>query len=136
MIQILFAKKKVNKIKPDFILSDYGLFGLVLYTRFKKNYYIIGLNRDNFLKKINDFYMDILTKVILLIQNTYDDRIICLDEFIKVLPSLSEISQIILNKQYNKKDTVPIKLVLDIFEQYYRLIYTHDEVELFYLVFE
>jgi hypothetical protein len=52
----------------------------------------------------------------------------CIDDFIRALPSLKDIRQIVLNKQFTKKDSVPMKLVIDIFEQYYSVLFSNDEV--------
>ena len=47
-------------------------------------------------------------------------KYLTIDDIISILPSLDKIKEIILKKLFNRKDLIPLKLIFDIYEEYFK----------------
>lgn len=98
------------------IFCNYGYFGACLSTSLSS---IVNLKLRN-----SSFLNAILVHFISLMTTKKNTEILF---FIKKLPKLNSIKMIIENHFYSKKDLLPIKVVLDIYERYFTL---YDETSM------
>ena len=89
------------------IFINYGYFGMALLTSLIK-VQNLTINYEDFFYSILNFYHNSIKK------NNIDD----LNHFFKFLPKLDLIKKIIFSKKIHKKEFIPIKIVLDIYENY------------------
>ena len=89
------------------IFINYGYFGISILSSLVKidN---LNLNFDNFLFSVISFYFNSVKN------NKFDD----LNNFFNHLPKLEQIKKIIFSKKIHKKELLPIKIILDIYENY------------------
>ena len=91
------------------ILSEYGHVGLSLYSKLKDVYLGMITRSGAFLPKIIEVY------------NTQVEGVSKNDifSFIQHLPSLGTIREILHKNLFNSKDILPMRIILDIYEDYY-----------------
>ena len=89
------------------IFVNYGYFGIALLTSLIK-VENLTINYDDFFYSILTFYQNSVKK------KKIDD----LNNFFKYLPKLEEIKKIVLSKKIHKKEFIPLKITLDIYENY------------------
>ena len=89
------------------IFINYGYFGISILSSLVKidN---LNVNFDNFLFSVISFYFNSVKN------NKFDD----LNNFFNHLPKLEQIKKIIFSKKIHKKELLPIKIILDIYENY------------------
>ena len=89
------------------IFINYGYFGISILSSLVKidN---LNLNFDNFLFSFISFYFNSVKN------NKFDD----LNNFFNHLPKLEQIKKIIFSKKIHKKELLPVKIILDIYENY------------------
>jgi hypothetical protein len=89
------------------IFINYGYFGISILSSLVKidN---LNLNFDNFLFSVISFYFNSVKN------NKIDD----LNNFFNHLPKLEQIKKIIFSKKIHKKELLPVKIILDIYENY------------------
>ena len=89
------------------IFINYGYFGISILSSLVKidN---LNVNFDNFLFSVINFYFNSVKN------NKFDD----LNNFFNHLPKLEQIKKIIFSKKIHKKELLPIKIILDIYENY------------------
>ena len=89
------------------IFVKYGYFGMAILTSLIKvdN---LTINYDDFFYSILSFYNDCIKK------KKIDD----LNNFYNHLPKLEKIKEIIFAKKIHKKEFIPVKIILDIYENY------------------
>ena len=89
------------------IFINYGYFGISILSSLVKidN---LNLNFDNFLFSVISFYFNSVKN------NKFDD----LNNFFNHLPKLEQIKKIVFSKKIHKKELLPIKIILDIYENY------------------
>ena len=89
------------------IFINYGYFGISILSSLVKidN---LNLNFDNFLFSVINFYFNSVKN------NKFDD----LNNFFNHLPKLEQIKKIIFSKKIHKKELLPVKIILDIYENY------------------
>ena len=98
------------------IFCNYGYFGAFLTTSLS-SVINLKLRNSSFLHSIVIYFMSLMTT----------NKSIEITSFIQKLPKLSSIKYIIENHFYSKKDLLPIKVVLDIYERYYTF---YDEISI------
>ena len=98
------------------IFCNYGYFGAFLTTSLS-SVINLKLRNSSFLYSIVIYFMSLMTTT----------KSIEITSFIQKLPKLSSIKYIIENHFYSKKDLLPIKVVLDIYERYYTF---YDEISI------
>ena len=98
------------------IFCNYGYFGAFLTTSLS-SVINLKLRNSSFLYSIVIYFMSLMTT----------NKSIEITSFIQKLPKLSSIKYIIENHFYSKKDLLPIKVVLDIYERYYTF---YDEISI------
>ena len=98
------------------IFCNYGYFGAFLTTSLS-SVINLKLRNSSFLYSIVIYFMSLMTT----------NKSIEITSFIQKLPKLSSINNIIENHFYSKKDLLPIKVVLDIYERYYTF---YDEISI------
>ena len=89
------------------IFVNYGYFGIALLTSLIK-VENLTINYDDFFYSILTFYQNSVKK------KKIDD----LNNFFKYLPKLEEIKKIVFSKKIHKKEFIPLKITLDIYENY------------------
>jgi hypothetical protein len=89
------------------IFVNYGYFGIALLTSLVK-VENLTINYDDFFYSILTFYQNSVKK------KKIDD----LNNFFKYLPKLEEIKKIVFSKKIHKKEFIPLKITLDIYENY------------------
>ena len=89
------------------IFVNYGYFGIALLTSLVK-VENLTVNYDDFFYSILTFYQNSVKK------KKIDD----LNNFFKYLPKLEEIKKIVFSKKIHKKEFIPLKITLDIYENY------------------
>ncbi len=89
------------------IFINYGYFGISILSSLVKidN---LNVNFDNFLFSVISFYFNSVKN------NKFDD----LNNFFNHLPKLEQIKKIIFSKKIHKKELLPVKIILDIYENY------------------
>ena len=89
------------------IFINYGYFGISILSSLVKidN---LNVNFDNFLFSVINFYFNSVKN------NKFDD----LNNFFNHLPKLEQIKKIIFSKKIHKKELLPVKIILDIYENY------------------
>ena len=89
------------------IFINYGYFGISILSSLVKidN---LNVNFDNFLFSVINFYFNSVKN------NKFDD----LNNFFNHLPKLEKIKEIIFAKKIHKKEFIPVKIILDIYENY------------------
>ena len=98
------------------IFCNYGYFGAFLTTSLS-SVINLKLRNSSFLYSIVIYFMSLMTT----------SKSIDITSFIQKLPKLGSIKYIIENHFYSKKDLLPIKVVLDIYERYYTF---YDEISI------
>ena len=89
------------------IFINYGYFGMAILTSLIK-VENLTINYDDFFYSILTFYQNSVKK------KKIDD----LNNFFKYLPKLEEIKKIVFSKKIHKKEFIPLKITLDIYENY------------------
>ncbi len=89
------------------IFVNYGYFGIALLTSLVK-VENLTINYDDFFYSILSFYNDCIKK------KKIDD----LNNFYNHLPKLEKIKEIVFAKKIHKKEFIPLKIILDIYENY------------------
>ena len=89
------------------IFVNYGYFGIALLTSLIK-VENLTINYDDFFYSILTFYQNSVKK------KKIDD----LNNFFKYLPKLEEIKKNVFSKKIHKKEFIPLKITLDIYENY------------------
>ncbi len=89
------------------IFINYGYFGMAILTSLIK-VENLTINYDDFFYSILSFYNDCIKK------KKIDD----LNNFYNHLPKLEKIKEIVFAKKIHKKEFIPLKIILDIYENY------------------
>ena len=115
------------------IFEKYGYIGVALFTCLS-SFKPLKLTSENFLKSILDFYIKAIDK------NTSESQHV-IKKFIMCLPSLSDLDKILKSEILTKKELLPFKIILDLYEhflkkndapQFYTLIGEYLPVALFF----
>ena len=96
----------------DEIYDKYGYIGIALYHCLSE-LKILKITPDKFHKNIIEFYSKNIEK------NT-NDTIITAKNFVECLPDLKLIREIIQTNNITKKELITFKMILDIYEHFYK----------------
>ena len=90
---------------------------ILVYTKLK--YIKLPVDPEAFMKNLVEFYFN----------EKFYEKIESVNLFVQNLPKLNKINEILKLKLYTDKDLLPIKLVLDIYENYYKNDFQNYEVK-------